>query len=161
MLDQAHMHRQGHVYHAEPCTRRRQWPLGAEQACKEILPLELHMVRQAVVIRAHALHLAAVSNVHATRSSTRRERAVIVVSASSCSLAHSIRLPLTTGRSPAALRVYLFTTIRDVYVPDLVCETSRPCLNGIPCQRCAQKRRAHRVRCACCRALSSSPIDQN
>ena len=108
MLDQAHMHRQGHVYHAEPCTRRRQWPLGAEQACKEILPLELYMVRQAVVIRAHALHLAAVSNVHATRSPTRRERAVTVVSASSCSLAHSIRLPLTTGRSPAALRVYTY-----------------------------------------------------
>ena len=106
MLDQAHMHRQGHVYHAEPCTRRRQWPLGAEQACKEILPLELHMVRQAVVIRAHALHLAAVSNVHATRSSTRRERAATVVSASSCSLAHSIRLPLTTGRSLTVLMVY-------------------------------------------------------
>ena len=106
MLDQAPMHRQGHFYHAEPCTRRRQWPLGAEQACKEILPLELHMVRQAVVIWAHALYLAAVSNVHATRSSTRRERAATVVSASSCSLAHSIRLPLTTPRSPAALMVY-------------------------------------------------------
>ena len=106
MLDQAHMHRLGHVYHAEPCTRRRQWPLGAEQACKEILPLELHMVRQAAVIWAYASHLAAVSNVHATKSSTRRERAVIVVSASSCSLAHSIRLPLTTPRSPAVLGVY-------------------------------------------------------
>ena len=106
MLDQAPMQRQGHVYHAEPCTRRRQWPLGAEQACKEILPLELHTVRQAVVIRDYALHLAAVSNVHATRSPTRRERAVIVVSASSCSLAHSIRLPLTNGRSPAVLGVY-------------------------------------------------------
>ena len=94
MLDQAPMQRQGHVYHAEPCTRRRQWPLGAEQACKEILPLELHMVRQAVVIRAHALHLAAVSNVHATRSSTRRERAVIVVSASSC---HS---PILFAKTP-------------------------------------------------------------
>ena len=108
MLDQAHMQRQGHVYHAEPCTRRRQWPLGAEQACKEILPLELHMVRQAVVIRDHALHLAAVSNVHATRSPTRRERAVIVVSASSCSLAHSIRLPLTTPSGPAVLGVYTY-----------------------------------------------------
>ena len=106
MLDQVPMHRQGNVYHAVPCTRRRQWPLGAEQACKEILPLKLHMVRQAAVIRAHVLHLAAVFNVHATRSSTRRERAATVVSASSCSLAHSIRLPLTTGRSPAALRVY-------------------------------------------------------
>ena len=106
MLDQAHMHRLGHVYHAEPCTRRRQWPLGAEQACKEILPLELHMVRQAAVIWAYASHLAAVSNVHATKSSTRRERAVIVVSASSCSLAHSIRLPLTTPRSLTVLMVY-------------------------------------------------------
>ena len=37
-IHQAPTHRQGHVYHAEPCTRRRQWPLGAEQACKEILP---------------------------------------------------------------------------------------------------------------------------
>ena len=99
MLDQAHMQRQGHVYHAEPCTRRRQWPLGAEQACKEILPLELHMVRQAAVIWAYASHLAAVSNVHAMRSPTRRERAATVVSASSCSLAHSIRLlPLTTQK---------------------------------------------------------------
>ena len=131
MLDQAHMHRQGHVYHAEPCTRRRQWPLGAEQACKEILPLELHMVRQAVVIRDHALHLAAVSNVHATRSSTRRERAVIVVSASSCSLAHSIRLPLTTGRSPAALRVYRLLHVQvGSYTRSYTCLCIHTCNNA-------------------------------
>ena len=100
MLDQAPMQRQGHVYHAEPCTRRRQWPLGAEQACKEILPLELHMVRQAAVIWAYASHLAAVSNVHATKSSTRRERAVIVVSASSCHSPILFAKTRNTGRSP-------------------------------------------------------------
>ena len=88
------MHHQGHVYHAVSCTRRPESPLDAEQACKGILPLKLHVDRPSAIAWAHKSHLAAVSNDDATRSTTRCEQAGTVVNASSCSPAQHISIPI-------------------------------------------------------------------